>query len=77
MAMPARTSGRECRQVQISLRIDRAFGVEADFILIILVADMAQYERLTRKLFFDSGNVRKFKTFIAMDNVKSALSVPL
>lgn len=50
---------------------------EADFILILLVADMAHYERLTRSLFFDSGNVRKFRTFIAMDNVKSTLSVPL
>jgi Lrp/AsnC family leucine-responsive transcriptional regulator len=50
---------------------------EADFILILLVTDMAHYERLTRSLFFDSGNVRKFRTFIAMDNVKSTLSVPL
>ncbi len=50
---------------------------EADFILILLVTDMAHYERLTRILFFDSGNVRKFRTFIAMDNVKSTLSVPL
>ncbi len=50
---------------------------EADFILILLVTDMAHYERLTRTLFFDSGNVRKFRTFIAMDNVKSTLTVPL
>ncbi len=50
---------------------------EADFILILLVTDMAHYERLTRSLFFDSGNVRKFRTFIAMDNVKSTLTVPL
>jgi DNA-binding Lrp family transcriptional regulator len=50
---------------------------EADFVLIVLVPDMAHYERLTRRLFFDSGNVKKFKTFIAMDNVKSTLTVPL
>jgi DNA-binding Lrp family transcriptional regulator len=50
---------------------------EADFVLVVLVPDMAHYERLTRRLFFDSGNVRKFRTFVAMDNVKSTLSVPL
>ena len=50
---------------------------EADFVLVVLVPDMAHYERLTRRLFFDSGNVKKFKTFIAMDNVKSTLTVPL
>jgi DNA-binding Lrp family transcriptional regulator len=50
---------------------------EADFILVVVVRDMAHYERLTRRLFFDSGNVRKFRTFVAMDNVKSTLSVPL
>jgi Lrp/AsnC family leucine-responsive transcriptional regulator len=50
---------------------------EADFVLVVLVPDMAHYERLTRRLFFDRGNVRKFRTFVAMDNVKSTLSVPL
>jgi DNA-binding Lrp family transcriptional regulator len=50
---------------------------EADFVLVVLVPDMAHYERLTRRLFFDSGNVKKFRTFVAMDNVKSTLAVPL
>ena len=50
---------------------------EADFILVITVADMGAYEALTRKLFFDSNNVRKFRTFVAMDRVKVGLTVPL
>ncbi len=50
---------------------------EADFVLVMLVASMAEYEALTRRLFFDDGNVRKFRTFIAMDRVKVGLSVPL
>ncbi|TPI56580.1 MULTISPECIES: Lrp/AsnC family transcriptional regulator [unclassified Mesorhizobium] len=50
---------------------------EADFILAITVADMSAYEALTRRLFFNSNNVRKFRTFVAMDRVKVGLTVPL
>lgn len=50
---------------------------DADFILIINVATMADYERLSRQLFFDNSNVRKFRTFVTMDRVKVGLSVPL
>ncbi len=67
------------RRFSSALEVQQCYYVtgEADFILILLVTDMAHYERLTRSLFFDSGNVRKFRTFIAMDNVKSTLTVPL
>ncbi len=50
---------------------------ETDFILIILVADMASYEVLTRRLFFANSNVRKFRTFVAMDRVKTETLVSL
>ncbi|MGA8262345.1 MAG: Lrp/AsnC family transcriptional regulator [Arenicellales bacterium] len=44
---------------------------EADFILIFNVADMAEYEELTRKLFFRSGNVKRFTTFVSMETIKA------
>ncbi len=50
---------------------------EADFVLVILVSSMAAYEALTRRLFFANNNVRKFRTFVAMDRVKVGLGVPL
>lgn len=50
---------------------------EADFILVILVASMADYEALTRRLFFENNNVKRFTTFVAMDRVKVGMSVPL
>ncbi|ASY69280.1 Lrp/AsnC family transcriptional regulator [Sinorhizobium fredii] len=50
---------------------------EADFILVIVVATMADYEALTRRLFFGNNNVKKFRTFVAMDRVKVGLTVPL
>ena len=48
---------------------------ESDFILIILVRDMAEYEALTQQLFFSNDTIRKFKTFVTMDRTKVSLSV--
>lgn len=50
---------------------------EADFVLLIVVPTMADYEALTRRLFFGNNNVRKFRTLVAMDRVKVGLAVPL
>ena len=50
---------------------------EADFILVIVVPTMSAYEALTRRLFFGNENIRKFRTFVAMDRVKVGLEVPL
>ena len=50
---------------------------EADFILIVVVPTMAAYEALTRRLFFGNNNVKRFRTFVAMDRVKVGLAVPL
>lgn len=51
---------------------------EFDFVLIVVVESMAIYEDLTRRLFFENDNVRKFRTFVSMDRVKTtqALSLP-
>ncbi|MGX5850694.1 Lrp/AsnC family transcriptional regulator [Mesorhizobium sp. PL10] len=67
------------RQFAAAPEVQQCYYVtgEADFILVITVADMSAYEALTRRLFFDSKNVRKFRTFVAMDRVKVGLTVPL
>lgn len=49
---------------------------EADFMLVIIVPSMADYEALTRRLFFGNNNVKRFRTFVAMDRIKVGLSVP-
>lgn len=48
---------------------------EADFILIITVKTMKDYEALTRRLFFQNNNVKHFRTFVSMDRVKVGMSV--
>lgn len=50
---------------------------DIDFILIMLVRDMLEFEALTRSLFHDGGNVRRFHTFVAMQRVKASLRVPI
>jgi Lrp/AsnC family transcriptional regulator, leucine-responsive regulatory protein len=50
---------------------------EADFILVVTIANMREYETLTRRLFFENQNVKRFRTFVAMDRVKVGLSVPI
>lgn len=48
-----------------------------DFILVFLVRDMDEYRRLTRELFFASGNVKRFTTNVAMKRAKATLTVPV
>lgn len=45
---------------------------DIDFVLILAVKDMQEYERLTRELFFEGGNIRRFRTYVAMERVKSS-----
>lgn len=50
---------------------------EADFILIITVRNMTEYEALTRRLFFGNNNVKRFRSFVSMDRVKVGLELPI
>ena len=57
----------DCPQVQHCYYVTG----EADFVLVFNLRDMAEYEQLTRQLFFDSNNVRRFKTLVAMETIKA------
>jgi DNA-binding Lrp family transcriptional regulator len=48
---------------------------DADFTLILLVADMAEYEQFTQAHFLDESNVVRFRTAVVMDRVKVSLDV--
>lgn len=50
---------------------------ESDFVLIMVVSSMPEYEQLTRTLFFGSQNVRKFRTIIVMGVEKLGLEIPV
>ncbi|RUU73595.1 MULTISPECIES: Lrp/AsnC family transcriptional regulator [unclassified Mesorhizobium] len=62
-----------CPQVQQCYHVTG----EADFLLIITTIDMDEYTSLTRQLFFKEGNVKSFRTWVMMEEVKSVGPIPL
>jgi Lrp/AsnC family transcriptional regulator, leucine-responsive regulatory protein len=50
---------------------------EYDFFLVVTAEDLADYERLTRRLFFGVDNIRKFRTIFVLDPVKVGLQLPI
>lgn len=49
---------------------------EGDFVIVAVARDMDDFEALTRKLFFDDPNVRRFRTSVAMGKAFRSLTVP-
>lgn len=50
---------------------------EADFALVCITRDMAEFEELTRRLFFGDENVRRFRTSVVMGRTKVGLTLPI
>lgn len=50
---------------------------EADFLLIVTAANVEEYEKLIERLFLNEKSVRKFRTGVVLNRVKTTLSVPL
>ena len=48
---------------------------EADFILTLVVANMGAYEDFTRRTFFEGGNIKKFRTFVSMGQIKAGMAL--
>jgi Transcriptional regulators len=67
------------RRVSADPQVQQCYYVtgEADFCLVCLARDMADFEALTQRLFFDNTNVRRFRTSVVMRRRKVGLTVPL
>ena len=50
---------------------------DADFALIVLAKDMQDFQLLTRRLFFEDSNVKRFRTSVVMDHIKTSIAVPV
>ena len=50
---------------------------EADYLLIIHVASMAEYDALAERMLRGDDNVRRFRTSVALACLKAGLQVPL
>ena len=67
------------RQVQSDPMVQQCYYItgEADFCLICLARNMDEFEELTKRLFFDNTNVRRFRTSVVMRSHKVGLGVPV
>ncbi|MBX3598416.1 MAG: Lrp/AsnC family transcriptional regulator, partial [Rhizobiaceae bacterium] len=50
---------------------------EVDFILIVAVHSMSDYEAFTNDFLFNNKNIKRFNTLVVMDRVKVGLAVPI
>jgi Lrp/AsnC family transcriptional regulator, leucine-responsive regulatory protein len=50
---------------------------QADFILVVVAADMAAYEAFTRNSLLDDDNVRSFTTHVVLDATKTGVGLPI
>lgn len=75
---PDRTASLRAR-IAAEEAVQQCYGVtgEADYLMVVNVASMADYEALTRRLFDGDDNVRRFRTSVSLGCLKSGLRVPL
>ncbi|WP_256584089.1 Lrp/AsnC family transcriptional regulator [Pseudomonas sp. SDI] len=80
--MTERTSIRELEAMKAHFavpEVQQCYYVtgEVDFVLVLNVASMQEYQVLARRLFAENPNVTWFKTIVALDRVKVGLDVLL
>lgn len=75
---PLRSSGLRQR-IAAEPAVQQCYAItgEADYLLVISAATMADYEALTTRLFAGDDNVRRFRTSVALNCLKVGLQVPL
>ena len=49
----------------------------ADFVMVVVTADMRRYEAFTREQLLEDANVKSFTTMVVLSRVKVGLAVPL
>lgn len=67
------------RQTHAEPQVQQCYYVtgDADFCLICVAKDMEDFEALTKRLFFQDSNVRRFRTSVVMGRRKVSLAVPV
>lgn len=60
-------------------RVQQCFYVagDSDFLLLMRCRDVVEFEALTRELFFDDPNIRKFRSVFVLDECKPDSGLPL
>lgn len=50
---------------------------DADFVLLVHVADMEEYDAIITDLFHDNANIKQFKSLVAIRRIKSSTHYPV
>ncbi|MGO3741846.1 Lrp/AsnC family transcriptional regulator [Kerstersia sp.] len=75
---PSRTAGLR-RRIQAEPAVQQCYSItgEADYLLVLTAATMADYEAISSRLFDGDENVRRFRTSVALGCLKLGLQIPL
>lgn len=67
------------RRVEAEDAVQQCYDVtgEADYVLIVSVASMRDYEALTERLFGGDDNVQRFRTQVVLKRIKVGMALPL
>lgn len=50
---------------------------DADFVLLVVSRSLADYEKFTQTFFWESPNIKSFKTMVVMETVKLGFELPI
>ncbi|XOV80360.1 MAG: Lrp/AsnC family transcriptional regulator [Aestuariibacter sp.] len=66
-------------QLQQAEQVQQFYYVagEIDFVVILVVKNMEEYDLLSRQLFMSNSNVKKFTSKVAIKSHKTSLKIPL
>ena len=75
----ARELERFKQRMAVHAQVQQCYYVtgEADFMLVVLAESMEAYEAFTREALLADENVQGFKTYVAMERVKTGASTPV
>ena len=67
------------RAVQECEHISQCYYVtgDADFILIVHVANIEEYDAIVSRIFHSNANIKQFKTLVAIRKIKSTSRIPI
>ena len=67
------------RAIKDNPRIVQAFYTtgDTDFVLLVVSKSLADYEKFTQSFFWESPNIKSFKTMVVMENVKLGFELPI
>ena len=67
------------KEIQENPRIISGFYTtgDADFVLLVASKSLAEYETFTQEFFWETPDIKNFKTMVVLDNVKYGLELPI